>query len=117
MTRDGKLRIHQEAGARLSGVMGKGKGEAWAPATIFISHIVILSRLDATLALTDSTCSGVSSSISSLCATAVNSPQQARLGAVAQSGERRLCTAEVRGSNPLGSTPKSPANDGKNEEH
>src|SRR5215204_3057454 len=28
------------------------------------------------------------------------------IGAVAQSGERRLCTAEVRGSNPLGSTPK-----------
>src|SRR5215212_5161594 len=26
------------------------------------------------------------------------------LGAVAQLGERRLCTAEVRGSNPLGST-------------
>jgi hypothetical protein len=25
-------------------------------------------------------------------------------GAVAQLGERRLCTAEVRGSNPLGST-------------
>jgi hypothetical protein len=28
-------------------------------------------------------------------------------GAVAQLGERRLCTAEVRGSNPLGSTLKS----------
>src|ERR671920_775188 len=28
-------------------------------------------------------------------------------GAVAQLGERRLCTAEVRGSNPLGSTPKT----------
>jgi hypothetical protein len=28
------------------------------------------------------------------------------IGAVAQSGERRLCTAEVRGSNPLGSTQK-----------
>ncbi len=27
-------------------------------------------------------------------------------GAVAQLGERRLCTAEVRGSNPLGSTLK-----------
>jgi hypothetical protein len=38
--------VHQEAGARLSGVMGKGKGEAWAPATLFIPHIVILSRLD-----------------------------------------------------------------------
>jgi hypothetical protein len=31
---------------------------------------------------------------------------QSPFGAVAQSGERRLCTAEVRGSNPLGSTPK-----------
>ena len=41
MTQDGKLRVHQEAGARLSGVMGKGKGEAWAPATLFISHIVL----------------------------------------------------------------------------
>jgi hypothetical protein len=29
-----------------------------------------------------------------------------KIGAVAQSGERRLCTAEVRGSNPLGSTLK-----------
>src|SRR5215212_9749419 len=28
-------------------------------------------------------------------------------GAVAQLGERRLCTAEVRGSNPLGSTLRS----------
>src|SRR5829696_2039100 len=45
----GKLRVHQEAGARLSGVMGKGKGEAWAPATLFISHIVLLSRPDAHL--------------------------------------------------------------------
>jgi hypothetical protein len=31
-------------------------------------------------------------------------PYLSRIGAVAQSGERRLCTAEVRGSNPLGST-------------
>jgi hypothetical protein len=45
---DGKLRVHKEAGARLSGVMGKGKGEMWAPATLFISHIVILSRPEAT---------------------------------------------------------------------
>jgi len=51
--RDGKLPVHQEAGARLSGVMGKGKGEAWAPATLFISHIVFLSRQDATDSLTD----------------------------------------------------------------
>ena len=28
-------------------------------------------------------------------------------------GERRLCTAEVRGSNPLGSTHKLAANSGK----
>src|SRR5918995_209993 len=48
----GKLRVHQEAGARLSGVMGKGKGEAWAPATLFISHIVLLSRPNATDFLT-----------------------------------------------------------------
>jgi hypothetical protein len=48
VTRDGKLRVHQVAGARLSGVMGKGKGEAWAPATLFISHIVLLSRPNAT---------------------------------------------------------------------
>ena len=41
--------VQQEAGARLSGVMGKGKGEAWAPAALFISHIVVLSRLIATL--------------------------------------------------------------------
>ena len=52
MTQDGKLRVHQEAGARLSGVMGKGKGEAWAPATLFISHIVLLSRPNATDSLT-----------------------------------------------------------------
>ncbi|MCD6053569.1 MAG: hypothetical protein K0Q96_761 [Rubrobacteraceae bacterium] len=52
MTQDGKLRVHQEAGARLSGVMGKGKGEAWAPATLFISHIVLLSRPNATDFLT-----------------------------------------------------------------
>ena len=52
LNQDGKLRVHQEAGARLSGIMGKGKGEAWAPATLFISHIVFLSRLDATDSLT-----------------------------------------------------------------
>jgi len=49
---DGKLRVHKEAGARLSGVMGKGKGEAWAPVTLFISHIAILSRPEATDSLT-----------------------------------------------------------------
>ncbi len=53
MSGDGKLRLHQEAGARLSGVMGKGKGEAWAPATLFISHIVDLSSPDATESLTN----------------------------------------------------------------
>jgi hypothetical protein len=36
-------------------------------------------------------------------------------GAVAQLGERRLCTAEVRGSNPLGSTPKIRRFAGKND--
>src|SRR5215207_6403464 len=35
--------VSSEVGARLSGVMGKGKGEAWAPTTHFISHIVNLS--------------------------------------------------------------------------
>jgi hypothetical protein len=53
MNGNGKLRVYKEAGARLSGVMGKGKGEAWAPASLFISHIVLLSRPDATESLTD----------------------------------------------------------------
>src|SRR5919107_2188091 len=43
----GKLRVHQEAGARLSGVMGKG--EPWVPATLFISHLALLSRPEAHL--------------------------------------------------------------------
>jgi hypothetical protein len=47
LLRGAKLLVHQETGARLSGVMGKGKGEAWAPVTLFISHIVVLSRLNA----------------------------------------------------------------------
>jgi hypothetical protein len=67
VNRDGKLRVHQEAGARLSGVMGKGKGETWAPATLFISHVVLLSRPDATDSLTDpstaSTLSGMSAEL------------------------------------------------------
>jgi hypothetical protein len=69
VNRDGKLRVHQEAGARLSRVMGKGKGEAWAPATLFISHIVLLSRLQVTDSLTDpssaSTLSGAAAELES----------------------------------------------------
>src|SRR5215211_6911961 len=53
VNRDGKLRVHQEAGARLSRVMGKGKRETWAPAALFISHIVLLSRQQVTDSLTD----------------------------------------------------------------
>jgi len=85
--RDGKLPVHQEAGARLSGVMGKGKGEAWAPATLFISHIVFLSRQDATDSLTDRlprvdgpARPPPSNPVSPLYATAVNSTHQAGSG-------------------------------------
>jgi len=88
MSGDGKLRLHQEAGARLSGVMGKGKGEAWAPATLFISHIVILSRPDATDSLTNPSSASTlcparppnSSPVSPLQATAVNSSYRPHLG-------------------------------------
>ena len=103
MSGDGKLRVHQEAGARLSGVMGKGKGEAWAPATIFISHIVALSRPQAIRTVNKSAVGHVTLRQSSLgnCGKLI---VPSHIGAVAQLGERRLCTAEVRGSNPLGST-------------
>src|SRR5215203_6542891 len=50
--RSDKLPASREAGARLSGVMGKGKGEAWAPTALFISHIAHLSRLRVAQALT-----------------------------------------------------------------
>src|SRR5215210_6382725 len=63
----------KEVGARLSGVMGKGKGEAWAPTTIFISHIVVLSRPGVVQALTNSTWSGATTAVSPLRTTAVNS--------------------------------------------
>jgi hypothetical protein len=87
MNGNGKLRVHKEAGARLSGVMGKGKGEAWAPAAIFISHIVLLSRSDATYASTarlpcarDPAYLLNACAISPLRTTAVNSPQLPRSG-------------------------------------
>ena len=82
MNRDGKLRVHQEAGARLSRVMGKGKGETWAPAALFISHIVLLSRSPTLLRTRHprALCPARppnSSPVSPLSATAVNSLRQA----------------------------------------
>src|ERR671921_359284 len=91
--------------------MGKGKGEAWAPATLFISHIAVLSSSAATDPLNDSPFAsmrpGASASLESISPPPRNCGKLALpnpTGAVAQLGERRLCTAEVRGSNPLGST-------------
>ena len=119
MNLDGKLRVHQEAGARLSGVMGKGKGEAWAPATLFISHKsfcqgVLLSRPDATASLTDRLPPVLDPARQPNTNPVSHSPRNCgklappgTIGAVAQSGERRPCTAEVGGSNPLGSTAKN----------
>ena len=85
--------------------MGKGKGEAWAPVTIFISHIAALSRPQAIRTVNKCVVGHVTfrqSSSGNWGKLIVPS----HIGAVAQLGERRLCTAEVRGSNPLGSTPK-----------
>ena len=118
MNQDGELRANQEAGARLSGAMGKGKGEAWAPATIFISHIVLLSRSPSFKAGRSDSLTDAPSTCTRSSTTTEREPHQSSprncgklaplgtIGAVAQSGERRLCTAEVRGSNPLGSTLK-----------
>ena len=85
--------------------MGKGKGEAWTPATIFISHIVALSRPQAIRTVNKSVVGHVTlcQSSSGNCGKLI---VPSHIGAVAQLGERRLCTAEVRGSNPLGSTQK-----------